>query len=181
MSTREITPEISGIENVRIALHDVDVLREAVPSWNNLPKSEKLGRARSVEPERVVESSNVTTVGLHELLVDTLHAEQAVDEDATHLALGADDSTAPSSGNAALNNEVYRTAITDKIDRGTELFTSTFLDSSEANGTELVEAGLVTSAADGSDILLNHALIAAVTKDNQTTATIDVSLTFSNP
>lgn len=178
--SRQLSPEISGIDNVRISLHDVGDLRERFPDWDSLSKQEKLERSRRVEPDRVVESSNVTTTGLHELIVDLLHVEQAVDEAASHLAVGTGN-TAPSSGNTQLNNEVYRVAVTDSTDRGNELFTSTFLDSTEANGYNLVEAGLVTSAAGGSNILLNHALISDIEKDNESTATIDASLSFSNP
>jgi len=180
MHNRHIDPEVSGIDNIRISLHDVDDLRSRYPEWDELSKQEKLARSRQVEPDRVIESSNVTTTGLHELIVDLLHTEQAVDESASHLAVGTGD-TAPSSGNTQLNNEVYRVAVTDSTDRGTELFTSTFLDSTEANGYDLLEAGLVTSAAGGSDILLNHALISDIEKDNESTATIDASLSFSNP
>lgn len=178
--TRHLTPEISGIDNVRISLHDVDDLRSRYPRWDELPKQEQLLLARRVEPTRVVESANVTTTGLHELIVDQLHDGQTVDASASHLAVGTDD-TQPDGGNEELNNEVYRAAVTDDADRGSTLFTSTFLDSTEANGNTLVEAGLVTSAAGGSNILLNHALISGIQKDNESTATIDVSLSFSNP
>jgi hypothetical protein len=177
---RHLTPEISGIDNVRISLHDVGDLRSRYHEWDGLSKQEQLSLARQVEPTRVVESSNITTTGLHELIVDQLHGDQAVDESASHLALGTD-STQPDSGNSALNNEVYRVTVTDTADRGSELFTSTFLDSTEANGNTLVEAGLVTSAAGGSNVLLNHALISDIVKDDESTATIDVSLSFSNP
>jgi len=178
---RQIAPEISGIDNIRVSLHDVGDLRERFPNWDSLSKREKLKHAREVGPERVVESSNVTTTGLHELIVDMLHTEQAVNESASHLALGTDDTTQPASGDSTLNSEVYRVEVTDGIDRGSELFTSTFLDSTEANGNTLVEAGLVTSAAGGSNILLNHALISDIEKDEESTATVDVALSFSNP
>jgi len=179
-NSRHIDPEVSGIDNVRISLHDVDDFRSRYPAWSELSKRERLVRSRYVKPDRVVESSNITTTGLHELIIDLLHTEQTVDESVSHLAVGTGNTT-PSSADAQLNNEVYRVAVTDSTDRDTELFTSTFLDSTEANGYSLAEVGLVTSDAGGSDILLNHALVSDIQKDNESTATIDVSLSFSNP
>jgi len=113
--------------------------------------------------------------GLHEYIVDALDPDQSANLDATHLAAGTG-TTQPASGNTSLNNEVFRVQTTDSSDNGTTLFTSTFLDTSEANGNALEEVGLITASSGGT--LLNHSLIGTITKDDETTATIDVSLTF---
>lgn len=134
---------------------------------------------RSIDPESVVRVKNLTTSNLHEYIVDNLHPDTAANETATHLAVGNDDATAPSTGNDDLNNEVYRTQITDSVDNGNELLSSTFLDSTEANGFDLVECGLFT--ADTGGLLLNHSTFNTISKANTNTATIDVTLRFKNP
>lgn len=178
---RFVGEQVAVSDNVRVALHDLETLRDRYPDWDSLDKAEKLRRARDVPPDRVVTASNLTTTGHHELLVDVLDETQSTNEDASHLAVGTDDGTDPSSGNSSLNNEVYRTTIAETTDNGATLFTSTFLDSTEANGNDLVEVGLVTSDSSGSDILLNHSIIDVINKDDETTATIDVELTYANP
>jgi hypothetical protein len=165
-------------DNIRVQVHDIEDLREAVPNWGDLSKRERLEVTRQVDPVQTHSTANTTTIGLHEYHVKNLDPGTSKNEKASHLALGNDD-TAPSSANSALNNEVYRTAVSDSSIKGDELFTSTFLDTTEANGEMLHEVGLFT--ADTGGTLLNHSTIAAVDKTSDNTATIDVSLTWSNP
>lgn len=164
---------------VDIALYDVAEVREEIDGWDDLAKAGKhaaLQRA-DVEPVEQYSTTNTTVDSLHQYLVDNLDPEQAVDENATHLAVGTDN-TQPATGDAALGNEVYRTELTDVIDNGTDLTTSTFLDSTEANGNTLREVGLYTADAATGGMLLNHALISEIPKDGSSTATIDVELQF---
>jgi len=170
--------EVGIIENITINLYDLEAIRETVSDWASLSKPEKLKLVRNREPAEEVRVSNLTTTNLHEYIVENLHADTAVNESATHLAVGTDNTT-PSSANDALNNEVYRVGVTDSVDNGNELLLSTFLDSTEANGYDLVECGIFT--ADTGGLLLNHSTFQTVSKSNTNTATIDVTLRFQNP
>jgi hypothetical protein len=143
-----------------------------------------LARSRAAEllatrpPEADVEETTNTTVdGLHEYIVGNLDPTQAVDLNVTHLAVGNDD-TAPTTSDTTLTNEVHRTEITDIIDNGNDFTTSTFLDSSEANGYTLNEVGLFTDDGTADNLMVNHALITSIEKDSTKTATIDVELQF---
>lgn len=164
---------------VDVALYDVDELRDAVDGWDELGKAAKRAALleADVEPVKQHSTTNTTVDDLHRYLVDNLDRDQDVNENATHLAVGTDDA-APTTADGALGNEVYRAALTDVIDNGTDLTTSTFLDSSEANGNTLREVGLYTADAATGGILLNHALITEIPKDDTKTATIDVELQF---
>lgn len=176
-NTQHTTAQITAEENVHVRVHTLDRLRDYWPGWDANPTWVKrllAGRTPATEEH---EHSNTTTIGLHEYLVDNLHTGTEANETASHLAVGSGNAD-PSSGNNELNDEVARTEVTDSSNNGTSLFTSTFFDTSEANGNDLVEVGLVTSDTGGSDILLNHSLISEISKTDETTATIDVTLTF---
>ena len=175
-TTRSNEAQIGVGCNVHVREHDLDTLREQWPAWDENPKWVKRELARRTEPDREHHDRNTTVDGLHEYIVDNLHPSQSADLDASHLAVGTDDTT-PASGNTSLNNEVHRITTTDDADQGATLFTSTFLDTSEANGNDLKEVGLIT--ADSGGTLLNHSTISTITKDDETTATIDVYLTFA--
>jgi len=161
--------------NVHVYEHDLETLRKRWPGWDANPKWVKRELAKRTKPDREQHNGNTTVSGLHEYIVDALDPDQSANLDATHLAAGTG-TTQPASGNTSLNNEVFRVQTTDGSDNGTTLFTSTFLDTSEANGNALEEVGLITASSGGT--LLNHSLIGTITKDDETTATIDVSLTF---
>lgn len=162
--------------NVHVFEHDIDTLRKQWPGWDENPKWVKRELAKRTEPDREQHHSNTTVDGLHKYIVDNLDPSQSVNKTASHLAVGKGTSQ-PASGDTSLNNEVTRVQTTDDSDNGTTLFTSTFLDTTEANGNTLEEVGLFTAASGGT--MLNHALISSITKDDETTATIDVSLTFN--
>ncbi|MFB1066435.1 hypothetical protein [Natrinema sp. H-ect4] len=166
-------------DNIRVQVHDIEDLRETSPNWDDLSERERLEVTRRVDPVQTHSTANTTTIDLHEYHVENLDPATSRNEDASHLAVGNDDSTVPSSGNSSLNNEVYRTGISDSSVKGDELFTSTFLDTTEANGETLVEVGLFTASSGGT--LLNHSTIDPIGKTTDNTATIDVSLTWGNP
>jgi hypothetical protein len=200
MSTTE-TIQIEGRIDAR--LHDPETLREEIPEWDDLDDREKYlatteyddllerGAVDGLDEHELVLAQldleatdefvvfNTTCVGLHEILVDNLDPTQTSDEEAAYLSLGDDGALGTASGDTALNNEVFRKAVTDHADQGTTLLASTFVDSTEANGYTLDELGLFTSDTGGTNVLLNHSTFASVTKDNTKTVTFDVTLSFS--
>lgn len=175
--TRAKAPQLTARENVHVRVHDIDELREAFPGWDENPKWVKQRLARRVAPLDEQHHENTTCISLHEYLAENLHPATASNESASHLAVGTG-TTQPASGDGSLESEVYRVATTDDAVNGGELFTSTFLDTSEANGNTLTEVGLVTDDGSGSNLLLNHSLISGIEKTSNTTATVDVTLRF---
>lgn len=163
------------VENIMIRTHDIAALRDRWPDWDEYSKARKRDLAAQTPAEQCSITRNTTVDGLHESIVDLIDPSQTVSLDASDLALG-NGTTAPASANSTLNNEVIRIPVTDSADRGTSLFTSTFLDTTEGNGLTLEEVGLVTEPSGG--VLLNHSLIDTIAKDDETTATIDVTLSF---
>jgi len=174
-----VKPKVATVDNVRIRTWDVQTIKRTEPRWDGLSDRAKMVAQSYLEPERDEQCSNVTTADLHEYLVDELDRDQSVDLDASHLALGTD-STAESSSDSSLGNEVFRTSVTDSIDKGSELLTSTFVDSTEANGNTIEELGLF-SAASGGTMFNRSTQFSSIAKTNDETVTFDVSLTFANP
>lgn len=173
--------QVTGI--IEGEVYDVEDAKREFDDWSSLSKEAKYRRLQdgSLDPVEEIEEHNTTCVGLHEYIVDELDVGQSVDEDASHLALGDGGGTGtPSTSDTSLFNEVYREQVTDSIDNGNELTTSTFIDSTEANGFDLDELGLYTSVDTGSNILLNHSTFGSVSKDNSKTITFDVSLQFQS-
>lgn len=167
---------------VSVYVHDAAALREAAQArgldYDALDEQAKRDLARAVEPSAAHHTTNTTVTQLHEFVVEVLDPNTAeASYDAANLALGTG-TTTPTSGDTALGNEVYRTGVTTTEARGEDLYTSTFIDTSEANGYSLTEVGLASNANAGSGILVNHALISDVQKDNQKAVTIDITLQF---
>lgn len=156
--------------NVTIRTYEVPL------GWDGLSRENKLWLTRALEPVHVEQVHNTAVQGLLEYLVDNLDKDQSINKDASHLAVGTDDTT-PASSNSSLNNEVFRGAVTSTTDQLSTLKTSTLIDTSEANGNTLKEVGLFTASSGGT--LLNHAIISDVVKTDAKAVTIDVSLTFS--
>lgn len=101
------------------------------------------------------------------------------------LAVGEDDSTAPSFTDTSLNAQVGQTNVTDYINEGTTLYTSTFIDSTEANPDDgsayqsLVEYGVFAICPDET-YLCNHSLISEIQKTEGKNANIEARLTLDN-
>lgn len=176
---------ITGRIDMRV--HDVSTLRESVDDWDSLSKEEKLDATRVVNADYEDTVYNVTTDELHEYFVGNLDPSQTAAENnvsVSHLALGTDGSSGTSTSDTDLNNRVYNEAVTDIIDNSKELLTSTFLDSSEANGNVLDELGLYTgdpaNLANADVFMMNHSAFSSITKDNSKTVTFDVTLTFGD-
>lgn len=166
-----LKPTAVATDNVRISVFDLG--EEA-----HRPRTQQaaLLRRGALEPARVIEERNTTCVGLDELRVDSLDEAQGAAETAVECAVGTDGATLPAYNDRSLSNEVYRSDIASTEDQGTDLYTSTFLSTNEANGNDLAELGLYSSG----DRLLNHSTFTAVTKTSSKAVTLEVTLSFSS-
>lgn len=158
-------------DNVHVSAYEID----DHPGFSSLSRDEKFSLIQDWNPDERSHQQNTTTIRLFRYIVDTLDTNQSVDKAATHLAVGTDDTT-PEKDNTSLNSEVARNAVTSTFDSGSQLQTSTFFDTSEANGNTIKEVGLFTAASGGD--LLNHSTISDVVKTDTKVFTVDVSLTF---
>ena len=168
-------------------MYDTEQLRASVDDYDSLSKQEKLDLVRSSTPVYEDTVHNVTTDALHEYFVSNLDPDNTNTEanvSVSHLALGDDGASGTNSADTGLNNQVYAEAVTDVADNGKSLLASTFIDSTEANGTTVDELGLFSgdpaNTANPEVFLMNHATFSPVTKDNSKTVTFDVTLTFSD-
>lgn len=172
-----------------LAAWNVDALKITQPEWDTLPRAERHELLRSpstypAAPFFEIEAGNMTVDGLLEELARGMDPGQVVDVSASHLALGDDDSVAPSSSNESLNNEVYRTQVGDSAPDGRDLVTSTFISQNEMNGEAIREIGLTTGDASSDPTLLTHAVLADADQIDQKTSemvvTIDYVIEFRN-
>lgn len=166
--------------DIRVAVHGADSLRRAARDrdleFDRLSRDQRAALARTVEPDWADETTNTTVRDLHEWIVNQLDPDSSPgSRTLEYLAVGTDGSDA-TVGDAALGNEVYRVVHTERENRGRDLWTSTFLDTTEANGNTLQEVGLVTQSSGG--MFANRAVIAEVEKNSKKTCTIDVTLKF---
>lgn len=176
MSNREVNPENVVSDNVKVTVHNIDDLRREVDDWDSLSKQEKLEASRDVDPMETIEDHNTTVDGLNEYIVDNLDPSQSVNEDASHLEVGSDGNTTPTTSDTGMNTSVGTFSVTSDSDNGKDLFTSTFLDTSQANGNTLAECGLTTASSGGT--LLNHSTFTDFNKTSSNTFTLDVTLSF---
>jgi len=166
--------------------YNTENLRSAHDNWDTLSDEEKLLYIRNESPETEETVYNVTTERFHEYLVDNLDPDVTTNDnlDAVWMALGTDSATGTDVTDTDLNNRVFKKEITDHADNGTELLSSTFVSSTEANGETLNEIGLYTgdpaNLSDPGVFLINHATFSDVVKDSDRTITFDVTLTFSD-
>jgi len=87
----------------------------------------------------------------------------------TYIAVGTG-TTPPADTDTALENEVYRTSLTDSYRSGSQAIFSAFIDAGSANGYTLSEVGLF--AGDGR--LIARALIdPVISKNSSITVTVD--------
>ena len=148
-------------------------------AWEQASKQAKLAAVRAYEPLSVQHYRNTATRGQHELIVDHLDREQSPEETAAYLAVGDDNSTSASSSDTSLNNETYRTTVTDSRDIGTELKLTTFLGATEANSADAIrEVGLFSAANQGEGHMLNHSLVDPEPKSSEVSVTVTVTLGY---
>lgn len=170
---------------ITICRYLVSALESTIPSWPELDKRGKLAAislldGRAALFEQTV--SNIVCRGQHELLAEYLSRTSTPDETAAYLAVGDDNSTAPAYDNTSLNNERYRTQVTDSSVNGTTVESVVFLDATEANEMDAVrEMGLVTHATAGEGRLLSHALVDPEPKSSDTAITIYYDLSWTLP
>lgn len=177
-----------GIEGViETKVHDIADLKESYPEWDDMSKQEKMEATKGVEPVETDISYNVTTDALHEYFVRNLDPDLTTTADnvsASYFALGTDGASGTSTTDTDLNTRAYSEPVTDHADNGKELLASTFIDSTEANGSTYDELGLFTgdpaNLANAEVFLLNHSQFASVQKDDTKTVTFDVTLQFSD-
>jgi len=165
--------------HVEIDVHDVAALQAAAPDWDTLDTHERLGVARTVTPTHSASSPNVTVREYHGHIARAANRNQAADVDTaiSHLAIGDDDAEGVSITDSSLNNEQYRTGITNATTLASdgEFHAETFLDAGEANGIMVREVGLVI---DAEGVLVNHATVLDERKTVNKTFTIDVELHY---
>jgi len=167
-------------------VHDASVLENTFDDWSHKSKKEKLHLARQVAPVSEETVYNVTTERLHQYFVDNLDPDNTnVEANLTAAWIGLGTGGTPvSKTDTDLNNRIYAEQVTDHADNGTELLSSTFLDSTEGNGNDFDELGLFTgnpsNLANPEVFLMNHVTFSPVTKDNTKTVTFDVTLSFDD-
>jgi len=172
-----VVEELRPKANVEAAVYEADELREQYSDWDDLDKAEKLQRVRETTPDRVVDEHNTALNEFLRFLVDKIDPGQTpTDIDTSHLALGNDDSS-PSAGDSGLNSEKHRFQYTDSVDNGTDLLVSTFIDSTEANGTDLKEVGLVSASSGGT--FFNHSIIDTIPKTADKIVTIEITIDYN--
>lgn len=151
---------------------------DRLPSdWDDRSDSDKMDWLSDAEPDEQHVDYNTTVFGMHEYFAINLDDSQTLDESATHLAIG-DDDTQPATDDSTLTNEIFRKVVSDYGQINETLTASTFIDSDEANGFVFREVGLFAGPNE-TDRMWNHSTIAAIEKDNSRTITIEVDLTFS--
>lgn len=96
----------------------------------------------------------------------------------THIAVGTDN-TVPLATDTVLATEVFRNLITRRFPADKKITYQLFLDTGDANGNSLVEAGIFNrSAADTGDMLSRVTFI-VITKTAAITATLTWEITLS--
>lgn len=171
----ELSDTAVATGTVRIRVYDNATVRNQVPGFGALSPTETVAQLAECEPLREEIRPNTTCTGLDELRVDNLDENQSINEKATTLHVG-DDNTTPAYSNTSLNNKVAETDVASTEDQTTDLKTTSVFGTNQANGETLVECGLVSQG----DRLLNHSTFSSVDKTSSISVTIEVTLQFSS-
>ncbi len=116
--------------------------------------------------------NKIVTTGLdlvRDLLINTSAAP-------THIAVGTD-SMAPAAGNTALVTEVFRNLITRRTASPQKATFQLFLDTGDANGNTLKEAGIFNRSSGGT--MLSRVTYADIVKTSGITATLTWDITIA--
>lgn len=168
-----------SIGEITVEERDPDISRYLCPWWDALDDREKELESRDHPVREKHVTPNTTCIELHELTVDLLDGSQTTDVVIEELAVGRS-STPPDESDRSLNDPVDRVGATEFTDNGDSLDVRTFLGEGDANvdtsaGETLSELGLYAG-----DYFLNHSVLSSdISKDNTTTATITVTLSFT--
>jgi hypothetical protein len=187
MGDIEVSQGSVAVGRGTITAYDGEAITTAFgDAWSRVSRDRKLAIVRLLEPESVTDFYNTATVGQFESLIDNF--DRGVNETykASHMAVGTDNSTSPSFSNQSLNNEGYRSSLTQVRKTQSEITFTLFLDSNEANdmksGDNVVrEVGVTTGSDPSLDTtkLLNHALVDPEPKSTQTVLTIEVTFAYT--
>lgn len=180
-----VNSETAMRENIEVTLHDADQLRQ-IEGWEDASVDERAMLARDTAVVDQWTVSNVTCADYHDHLVAVHDPEVpggSLGATFSHLAIG-NNATAPVVTNSSLNNEIYRTTVSEYNRQSRESSIIVFLDAeSEVNGNNLYELGLVTGPTSGEWFLVNHALIDDPTgrlepKTSAVAATFEVNIRY---
>jgi hypothetical protein len=192
MSTKAQGVFVQG--RITTTVYDVNQIRDKLPEWDDYEalswllgedfreKLEPLDAARiealeSFVPRKQVNVTFNTTVdGLHKYIVDEIDSTQSPsDLDASHIAVGTDDSS-ESPSDSSLGNEVHREGVDSSDDNGKNVKVQTLIGENEANGNTLREVGIFTASSGGT--MFNRAVISDISKTSNKTVTIEIELQF---
>lgn len=170
---------VVSMGEITVETRDPAISRYLCPWWDALTPAEKELESRTHPTKERHTTGNTTCIELHELTVDLLDASQATSVVIEELAVGRS-TTTPAESDRSLNDPVDRVGVTTFTDNGDSLDVRTFIGEGDANvdtgaGETLSEVGLYAGS-----YFLNHSVLSTdISKDNTTTATITVTLTWS--
>lgn len=124
-----------------------------------------------IPDESGFQANVVVTVGLPQLVKILAQSSYTTGYE---IAVGTG-TTAATTGDTALETEVFRDDITSKLASGVTLTCKLYLDSTEANGNTLSEAGLFFDS-----VMLDRAILSpTISKTSTKAVTVQVDLTLS--
>ena len=94
-----------------------------------------------------------------------------IDSEATHVAVGTDNTT-PTSSDTTLGSEVLRKARQDYTEGTSDVVVSLWISSLEANGNDLKEVGIFNASSGGT--LLTRETFTTISKSSNTELWIDI-------
>jgi hypothetical protein len=166
---------------VEIAVHDEAVAALHDSTIPALPSAAKRRALAGLPPMRTHDGGNIVVDEWLEEVARGLDASEPPVRQPSHFAVG-DDDTAPAAGNTALNSEVFRDRLSAESHSGREYRATGFLDSGQANGEDIKEAGLFTDIQGGADeTMVNHSTsFQDETKGSGETVTLNFTITWSD-
>ena len=135
--------------------------------------------AKTEKVIKEIKKHNIITTSGKSLIAQRIGNESV--NGITYLAVGTDDTTELAS-DTELGNEVYRNQITQAINSGNKESIKYFLSSTQANGNDLVEAGLyggVASDTADSGTLVGHVTFDKIEKTSSIAVTFLWDITFN--
>ncbi len=167
------------VAKVRLRVHKLDDIKRVHPTWDTMSRREKMEALRTVTPLYEEEQTNITTENLIRHIHDKLDGQVVDDVDTYAIGSGT---TPPTIMDADLDTRENTQLITTVTDSGLTLETSTFWDTTEANGITFAEGGLLAGGTTGTPgsggVLLARVVFAsAQVKDATKTFTVDHDLT----
>lgn len=176
---------VSGI--IEQKSFDVNSVKSYYPNWDKMTNNEKMSKIKKINPDDSQKVHNITTSNLHNYLVRNLDRDNNNPDSNISISwvgLGTGASMGTSVSDTDLNNRVYQQEVTDIIANGSEITSSTFIDSESANNETINEISLFTGNPENIQqdevFMLNHATFNDIVKDNKKALTFDVTLVFGD-